>query len=278
MRHAARAAWLAAAVVLAFATAHAAAEPRPPAGVAAARTHVVGPGDTLGGIARRYKVSVAALVAANGLASERVTLRLGQRLTIPAASASSPAEASTPTRRLPRVTQARAAASIPPVRPRVPPRGPRGLELTVPDFVEIAPPFVWPVEGYVSSTYGRRRSGWHRGIDIKAVQGTVVFAAAAGIVVASGIEPRYGRVVKLEHDDGYMTVYAHNEENLVQRGMSVAAGDPIATIGRTGRATAHHLHFEIRRNGSVYNPLYLLPLPPRVGQVEESTVSEEDHE
>ena len=276
--HAARAAWLAATAVLVFATAHAAAEAPPPSGVTAARTHVIGRGDTLEGIARRYQVSVAALVATNGLASERVTLRIGRRLTIPAASASRPAGTSAPTGRLPRVTQARAAAAIPPARPRIPARGPRGLELAVPDFVEIAPPFVWPVEGYVSSTYGRRRSGWHRGIDIKAVRGSVVFAAAAGIVVASGIEPRYGRVVKLEHDDGYMTVYAHNEENLVQLGMSVAAGDPIATIGRTGRATAHHLHFEIRRNGSVYNPLYLLPLPPRVGHVEESTVSEEDHE
>jgi murein DD-endopeptidase MepM/ murein hydrolase activator NlpD len=243
-----------------------------------ARTHVIGSGDTLEGIARRYKVTVAALVAANGLASERVTLRVGRRLTIPEASASPLAGASPPTGRRAHVTQVRAAAAIPPARPRIPSRGPRGLELAVPEFVEIAPPFVWPVEGYVSSTYGRRRSGWHRGIDIKAVRGSVVFAAAAGIVVASGSEPRYGRVVKLEHDEGYMTVYAHNEENLVQRGMSVAAGDPIATIGRTGRATAHHLHFEIRRNGSVYNPLYLLPLPPRVGQVEESTASEEDHE
>ena len=77
---------------------------------------------------------------------------------------------------------------------------------------------------------------------------------------------------------GFLTVYAHNEENLVQTGMRVAPGDPIATIGRTGRATAHHLHFEIRRNGAVYNPLYLLPLPARVGQVDLSEESEEEHE
>jgi lipoprotein NlpD len=158
------------------------------------------------------------------------------------------------------------------------PRGPRGLELAVPDFVEAAPPFLWPVEGPVSSTFGRRRSGWHRGIDIKADRGTVVFAAAPGVVITSRTEYRYGRVVKIEHDDGYVTVYAHNDENLVRVGMRVAAGDPIATIGRTGRATTYHLHFEIRRNGSVYNPLYLLPLPPRVGQVEESDDPGEQHE
>jgi lipoprotein NlpD len=157
-------------------------------------------------------------------------------------------------------------------------RGPRGLDLTVPDFVETAPPFAWPVDGPVSSTFGRRRSGWHRGIDIKAERGSVVFAAAAGVVVACGVEPRYGRVVKIEHEDGFVTVYAHNEENLVALGDRVAAGDPIATVGRTGRATAHHLHFEIRRGTAVYNPLYLLPLPPRVGQVELTDDPGEDHE
>ncbi len=56
----------------------------------------------------------------------------------------------------------------------------------------------------------------------------------------------------------------------------MAVGQTVATIGRTGRATAHHLHFEIRRDGRVYNPLYLLPLPPRVAKVEEGETSGED--
>jgi murein DD-endopeptidase MepM/ murein hydrolase activator NlpD len=270
-----RTAWLAAAAVLVLAAGEGAAEPRQPA-APPARSHVVVGGDTLGGIAARYKVTVAALVAANRLPGERARLRIGQRLVNPPAAP--PAVAATPRRRGPRVTAARAEASVPPPRLPARPRGPRGLELAVPDFVEASPPFAWPVEGSVSSTFGRRRSGWHRGIDIKASQGAVIFAAAPGLVVTSGTEPRYGRVVKIEHDDGFVTVYAHNEENLVQRGMRVAAGDPIATIGRTGRATAYHLHFEIRRNGAVYNPLYLLPLPPRVGQVEESDESNEEHE
>ena len=79
------------------------------------------------------------------------------------------------------------------------------------------------------------------------------------------MEPRYGRVVKIEHDDGFLTVYAHNEENLVEVGMRVAAGDPIATLGRTGRATAHHVHFEIRRNGVGLQSALPAAVPRSVG-------------
>jgi murein DD-endopeptidase MepM/ murein hydrolase activator NlpD len=232
------------------------AEPRTPNTVAEQRTHVVAKGETLRAIARRYKVSVESLVIANRLPDEAARLKIGQRLAIPSGSAGSVA-AGTPTRT---ATGPRAPAS---------PRPPLGLALAVPDFVDTAPPFAWPVEGTVTSLFGRRRSGWHRGIDVKAERGTIIFAAAEGTVVVSGMEPRYGRVVKIEHDDGFLTVYAHNEENLVEVGVRVGAGDPIATLGRTGRATAHHVHFEIRRNGSVYNPLYLLPSPRSVGQVEE---------
>jgi lipoprotein NlpD len=264
----------AAAAVVLLAAGDGAAEARPPAGPAASsptqRVHVVARGDTLSGLAARYRVTVSALIAANRLPGERMVLRVGQRLVIPASSTSA-AVASPPARKTTPVV-ARPKASV------APPLGPRGLELAVPRFIEGAPPFVWPVEGPVSSTFGRRRSGWHRGIDIKAEHGSVVFAAAAGVVVTAGVEPRYGRVVKVEHDDGFLTVYAHNQENLVEVGMRVSAGDPIATIGRTGRATTDHLHFEIRRGGAVYNPLYLLPLPARVGQVDLTEESEEEHE
>jgi murein DD-endopeptidase MepM/ murein hydrolase activator NlpD len=254
------------------------ATPPPP------RVHVVVRGETLGGLAARYKVTVAALAAANRL-TERAVLKVGQRLVIPAATS-----AATPAGHQTAAATARPAASSaatparvapgshgPPAR-RPPAIGPEGLQLAVPDFVETAPPFAWPVEGPISSAFGRRRSSWHRGIDIKAEHGTVILAAAAGVVVTAAIEPRYGRVVKIEHDDGYVTVYAHNEENLVEAGNRVAAGDPIGTIGHTGRATADHLHFEIRRNGGVYNPLYLLPLPPQVSKVDEGTEPDEDHE
>jgi murein DD-endopeptidase MepM/ murein hydrolase activator NlpD len=297
---------------LAWWSAPAPADPPP-----AQRSHVVAQGDTLGSIAIRYHVSVAALVSANRLSGEKAVLRIGQRLVVPPAPASAVArtappaakagpvgktspESKTATGPVGKTTRAPASASsAPPSESSSPPpdrrvstvvtrssalrtpvvaRGPRGLELTVPDFVDGAPPFAWPVEGPITSTFGRRRSAWHRGIDIKAERGAVVFAAAAGTVVASDVEPRYGRVVKIEHEDGFVTVYAHNQENLVEPGMKVAAGDPVAIIGRTGRATSEHLHFEIRRNGAVYNPLYLLPLPPQVGQVEETDEPTEENE
>jgi murein DD-endopeptidase MepM/ murein hydrolase activator NlpD len=70
--------------------------------------------------------------------------------------------------------------------------------------------------------------GRHRGIDIKADLGTPVAASAAGTVVMSAYETRYGRVVKIEHLNGFMTVYAHNDENLVHAGERVTLGQFIA--------------------------------------------------
>ncbi len=241
-----------------------AAEPSPPS---AERVHEVKRGDTLSALARRYRVSVAVLVATNRLRSPRATLRIGQRLVVPAAGEVARGE---PGPREPARREARRGQAA--LRP------PAGLVLAIPDFEEIAPLFGWPVEGPVTSTFGSRKRAWHRGIDIKAELGTPVQAAAPGLVLVSGVEPRYGRVIKIEHDNGFVTVYAHNDENLVEAGERVAVGDTVATIGRTGRATSYHLHFEIRRNGSVYNPLYLLPLPPRVAQVDETDEESPDDE
>ena len=118
--------------------------------------------------------------------------------------------------------------------------------------------------------------GWHQGIDITADLGSPVAASASGTVVGSSFESRYGRVVRIEHPNGFMTVYAHNSENLVEAGERVALGQVIAAVGRTGRATASHVHFEIRQAGLAYNPLYMLLSPLRLASTEE-TVGE-DHD
>ena len=153
---------------------------------------------------------------------------------------------------------------------------PSSLVLGLPNFAELVPLFAWPIDGPVSSTFGLRRMGWHQGIDIKADLGTPVSASAPGVVVSSGYEPRYGRVIRIEHMHGFMTVYAHNDENRVEVGDRVMMGQNIASVGRTGRATAHHVHFEIRQGGLAYNPLYMLPLPPRVTHVEDGDDDESE--
>jgi murein DD-endopeptidase MepM/ murein hydrolase activator NlpD len=232
-----------------------------PADPAGDRVHTVVRGDTLSALARRYSVSVGALVAANKLTDDGMRLRLGQRLVIPPASGAPP-----------RATTAhpeRARAADPGPRARGP-RAPVDFVLAVPEFADALGAFLWPAEGAVSSPFGRRRSGWHRGIDIRAERGDPILAAAAGVVVVAGVEPRYGRVVKVDHEYGFTTVYAHNDSNLVEVGDWVTSGQRIARVGRTGRATNYHVHFEIRRDGRVYNPLYMLPMPGRVAHVDET--------
>ena len=232
------------------------------------RIHRIRSGDTLSGIASRYSVSVRSLMSANGFRTASARLKLGSQLTIPEPRASAAVGRRPPVKPEMKPAVARAPVVTPSKRVRraaliatVPPAN---LILDIPLFVDEAPIFAWPIDGALSSAFGRRRLGWHRGIDIVAAPGAPIVAAASGLVISSGPEGRYGRVVKIAHDAGFVTVYAHNDQNLVELGDWVAAGQRIATVGRTGRATGEHVHFEIRREGLAYNPLYLLPLPPRV--------------
>ncbi len=249
-----------------------AAPPAKPAPPPAVRVHQVTRGETLSSVARRYGVTVPALVAANRLPNDRVTLKVGQRLVIPGAGSTAaiekPAVVDKPGARVPRKSDASPRSTSA--------RAPADFFFAVPDFADALTAFVWPKEGAITSSFGRRRLGWHRGIDIKGERGEAIGAAAPGVVVVSGVEPRYGRVVKIEHDHGFTTVYAHNDDNLVEVGDWVIAGQRIASLGRTGRATSYHLHFEIRREGRVYNPLYMLPLPARVAHVTETDEDEGD--
>ena len=126
------------------------------------------------------------------------------------------------------------------------------------------PNLIWPVEGSVTSRFGQRRLFHrHRGVDIKAPKGTPVRAAAAGVVVFSGRQSSYGRVVKIRHPNGLSTTYAHNSANFVKVGERVKAGALIGAVGRTGRATTNHLHFEVRQQGVARDPLPLLRHPRR---------------
>ncbi len=124
--------------------------------------------------------------------------------------------------------------------------------------------FIWPVsKGVVTSKFGIRRGRRHDGIDIGAPEGTEIKAAADGTVLHVGNQQQgYGKLVIIRHADDMITVYAHNQENLVKEGIKVKQGQLIARVGKTGRATGPHLHFEIRKRTKPRNPLYFLPKSP----------------
>jgi murein DD-endopeptidase MepM/ murein hydrolase activator NlpD len=197
---------------------------------AATLGHIVGPGETLWGIAREHGVSVDALIRVNGL-TPRGRLHVGQRLSVP-------------------LTDVQEGSQEPP---------------SLADIVLERPPampalqFVRPVPGPIVSPFGPRGAAWHGGVDLRAERHDPIRAAAAGMVITSGWERAYGHVLKMWHPNDLMTVYAHNLENLAKVGDWVEQGQVIATVGSTGRATAPHLHFEIRLNGRKYNPTFWLP-------------------
>jgi murein DD-endopeptidase MepM/ murein hydrolase activator NlpD len=115
--------------------------------------------------------------------------------------------------------------------------------------------------GWLSSYYGKRtdpfsgKQAYHRGIDFAGNAGSDVLAVASGVVTWSGKRYGYGTMVEVSHGDGLVTRYAHNSENLVEVGQTVKKGQRIALMGRSGRATGPHVHFEVLKNGQKVNPL-----------------------
>ena len=123
-----------------------------------------------------------------------------------------------------------------------------------------------PVDGArLTSPFGPRGGGMHWGIDLAAPEGRPVRAAAAGRVVFAGWNGAYGLLIILEHKN-FRTYYAHNSSLLVEKDQQVAAGEIIAAVGRTGRATGSHLHFELEIQGRKVNPLPHLTRVPEAGK------------
>ncbi|MBX3649818.1 MAG: M23 family metallopeptidase [Burkholderiales bacterium] len=125
-----------------------------------------------------------------------------------------------------------------------------------------------PVEGgWYSSNFGWRidpftgQRAFHEGIDFMAEEGTPIYAAAAGVVVYSEFHPQYGNMIEVDHGNDLITRYAHASKRLVKVGDIVLRGSRIADVGRTGRATGAHLHFEVRQRGAARNPAQFLQLP-----------------
>jgi murein DD-endopeptidase MepM/ murein hydrolase activator NlpD len=261
------------------------------------RTHLVQSGDTLLSVARTNGVDMSSLAATNHLTPPFV-IRTGETLILPSpvetASAPAPqpvasvalaapaiqpppakpasvAEVPTPTEPPPPpqakpAAPAAVAAAAPDAPPPVPEPKPAERLASLPPPAPPAPQsatsnFIWPVHGRVIATYGNTAQGTHNdGIDIVAPAGTPVLAADGGEVAYAGNELRgYGNLILLKHDNGFITAYAHNATMLVKRGMRVARGQKIATVGATGAVDEPQLHFEIRRGTRALDPSGYLP-------------------
>ncbi|MBQ3379982.1 MAG: peptidoglycan DD-metalloendopeptidase family protein [Clostridia bacterium] len=123
--------------------------------------------------------------------------------------------------------------------------------------------FGWPLPGYstISSPFGMRFHPTlkvyklHTGVDLPAPKGTKIVAANAGTVITSTRNGAYGNYVVIDHGGGRTTLYAHMSSRSVSTGQTVTKGQQVGTVGSTGYATGNHLHFEIRINGSLVNPM-----------------------
>jgi murein DD-endopeptidase MepM/ murein hydrolase activator NlpD len=115
--------------------------------------------------------------------------------------------------------------------------------------------------GFISSYFGERsdpfdgRDAFHKGVDFAGAPGSSVTAVAAGVVTWAGERSGFGKLIEINHGDGFVTRYAHNERTLVTVGDTVTRGEPVALMGSTGRSTGPHVHFEVLRNGRQVDPL-----------------------
>jgi murein DD-endopeptidase MepM/ murein hydrolase activator NlpD len=118
--------------------------------------------------------------------------------------------------------------------------------------------FAYPARGSITSRYGIRWGRSHTGIDIAAPYGSAVRASDGGVVIWVGNEGGYGKLIKIDHGANYVSYYGHLSKYNVKVGQKVFKGEKIGEVGNTGNSTGPHLHFEIRKNGVVQNPLTYL--------------------
>jgi len=218
------------------------------------REHVVAAGETGFGIAYRYAVSWKDIAIANGIDPD-APIQAGRKLLIPTVL-NRPEPAPAPA---PEPPPAPAPAATPPPAPAPP--SPPARETAQPAKKRVESRFIWPVKGEVRRGFrARSEANYHDGLDIVAPMGATVRATAAGTVIFSGAEPKqFGNLVIIDHGDGWYSAYGSLGRMTVLKGYKIAQGERLGEVGDTSITRQTELHFEIRKDNGVIDPLSLLP-------------------
>jgi murein DD-endopeptidase MepM/ murein hydrolase activator NlpD len=228
--------------------------------------HTIKAGESLYGIARQYRVSLAELQRVNGI-DNPLRVKVGTSLQVPGtATATLPAEPA-PARELAQEAPATPKIINAPNERKV--VAARSDQVSDADPVTASAPanaiaseptsgrFRWPARGRVIAAYGRRPDGTQNdGINLALPQGAEVHASEAGKVAYAGNELKgYGNLILIRHDNGWVSAYAHNDQLLVKRDDVVRRGQVIAKAGKTGSVDQPQLHFELRQGSRPVDPM-----------------------
>jgi len=231
------------------------------------RRHVVRSGETLWSIAKAYGVAPEAVIRLNGLPQDG-KVRMGETLRIPRADGS-PGGTRAQETEVAAIAGDTATDAAPESAPQAEPAVPR-TDAAAPrrETASLTPPaattgratatgFRWPVRGRIITGFGKQADGArNEGINLAVPAGTPVHAAEAGTVIYAGNELEgYGNLILIQHEDDWVSAYAHNEALRVSRGDKVERGQTIASVGATGSVDRPQLHFELRKASKPVDPL-----------------------
>jgi len=249
--------------------------------------HRVGKGDTIYGLAKKYKRSIQVLVTMNGLDPGK-PLKQGAYVYIPPEN-KIPKSKGLPSGKQPEGSEKHDGKASPsrsmPKMPPFPTKYLKSKKVAAPAKKSAASSsgktepgsnrkviassatsqrssrgYLWPLKGTVTRGFSNDKNNPHKGMDIAAPKGMIVRASRSGKVIYSDDEiPGYGKLIIIDHGGDITTVYAHNSKLLVEAGKPVGQGWPIALVGSTGHSTGPHLHFEIRKKAIPIDPRPFLP-------------------
>lgn len=219
----------------------------------------VQPGDTLYSLSRKYSVPVNDLAVMNKL-NPPFALRVGQKIRVPNLEQAMVAKDVVVENKVKQEpvqkeqTQSKAEVKTAKAEKKISSDPSKKLPKI---NARSSSKFSWPVRGKILSAYGAKNNGlFNDGVNIASAKGTSVVAAENGVVAYAGNEIKgMGNLIIVQHESGWMTVYAHLDSMNVKRGTKVNVGQKIGTVGETGKVDSPQLHFEIRKGTKAYDPI-----------------------